>query len=108
MLVEIKKEGEFGCCKISQYICYGILVLVIFQLIGIVIGLLNMSGMQGLVMNSGFVFYFIVVVSLVIGIMFLMWFGEQIIECGIGNGILIIIFVGIVVGFLLVIVYIIE
>lgn len=57
-----------------------------------------MPGMQGLVLNPGFAFYFTAVVSLVTGTMFLMWLGEQITERGIGNGISIIIFAGIVAG----------
>ncbi len=57
-----------------------------------------MPGMQGLVINPGFAFYFTAVVSLVTGTMFLMWLGEQITERGIGNGISIIIFAGIVAG----------
>lgn len=95
-LAEIKKEGESGRRKISQYTRYGTLVLAIFQSIGIATGLPNMPGMQGLVINPGFAFYFTAVVSLVTGTMFLMWLGEQITERGIGNGISIIIFAGIV------------
>ncbi|XPE69787.1 hypothetical protein ACNKHP_10600 [Shigella boydii] len=64
--------------------------------IGIAIGLPNMPGMQGLVINPGSPFYFTAVVSLVTGTMFLMWLGEQITERGISNGISIIIFAGIV------------
>lgn len=97
-LAEIKKEGEAGRRKISQYTRYGTLVLAIFQSIGIATGLPNMPGMQGLVLNPGFAFYFTAVVSLVTGTMFLMWLGEQITERGIGNGISIIIFAGIVAG----------
>jgi len=97
-LAEIKKEGESGRRKISQYTRYGTLVLAIFQSIGIATGLPNMPGMQGLVINPGFAFYFTAVVSLVTGTMFLMWLGEQITERGIGNGISIIIFAGIVAG----------
>ena len=97
-LAEIKKEGESGRRKISQYPRYGTLVLAIFQSIGIATGLPNMPGMQGLVINPGFAFYFTAVVSLVSGTMFLMWLGEQITERGLGNGISIIIFAGIVAG----------
>ena len=97
-LAEIKKEGESGRRKISQYTRYGTLVLAIFQSIGIATGLPNMPGMQGLVINPGFAFYFTAVVSLVSGTMFLMWLGEQITERGLGNGISIIIFAGIVAG----------
>ena len=73
-------------------------MLAIFQSIGIATGLPNMPGMQGLVINPGFAFYFTAVVSLVTGTMFLMWLGEQITERGIGNGISILIFAGIVAG----------
>ncbi|MCS5960177.1 hypothetical protein LNP74_09885 [Klebsiella pneumoniae subsp. pneumoniae] len=73
-------------------------MLAIFQSIGIATGLPNMPGMQGLVINPGFAFYFTAVVSLVTGTMFLMWLGERITERGIGNGISIIIFAGIVAG----------
>ncbi len=73
-------------------------MLAIFQSIGIATGLPNMPGMQGPVINPGFAFYFTAVVSLVTGTMFLMWLGEQITERGIGNGISIIIFAGIVAG----------
>src|SRR5204862_112768 len=97
-LAEIKKEGESGRRKISQYTRYGTLVLAIFQSIGIATGLPNMPGMQGLVINPGFAFYFTAVVSLVTGTMFLMWLGEQITERGIGNGISIISLSGIVAG----------
>lgn len=97
-LAEIKKEGEAGRRKISQYTRWGTLVLAIFQSIGIAMGLPNMPGMQGLVIDPGLPFYFTAVVSLVTGTMFLMWLGEQITERGIGNGISIIIFAGIVAG----------
>ena len=97
-LAEIKKEGESGRRKISQYTRYGTLVLAVFQAIGIATGLPNMPGMQGLVINPGIAFYVTAVVSLVTGTMFLMWLGEQITERGIGNGISIIIFAGIVAG----------
>ncbi|WP_457913582.1 preprotein translocase subunit SecY [Candidatus Gillettellia adelgis] len=97
-LAEIKKEGEAGRRKLSQYTRYGTLILAIFQSIGISTGLPNMPGMQGLVVNLGFAFYFTAVVSLVTGTMFLMWLGEQITEHGIGNGISIIIFAGILAG----------
>ncbi|WP_440876326.1 preprotein translocase subunit SecY [Thalassotalea sp. PLHSN55] len=95
-MAELKKEGEAGRRKISQYTRYGTLVLAIIQSIAIARSLPEM--MQGLVMNAGFGFYFAAVVSLVTGTMFLMWLGEQITERGIGNGISIIIFAGIVAG----------
>ena len=95
-MAELKKEGEAGRRKISQYTRYGTLVLATVQSIAIAKSLPGM--MQGLVMNPGFGFYFAAVVSLVTGTMFLMWLGEQITERGIGNGISILIFAGIVAG----------
>lgn len=95
-LAELKKEGEAGRRKISQYTRYGTLVLATFQAIGIATGLPSM--IPGLVHNPGPSFYFVAVVSLVTGTMFLMWLGEQITERGIGNGISLIIFTGIVAG----------
>ena len=95
-LAELKKEGESGRRKINQYTRYGTLVLGTFQAIGIATGLPTM--MPGLVENAGMGFYTTAVVSLVTGTMFLMWLGEQITERGIGNGISIIIFVGIIAG----------
>jgi preprotein translocase subunit SecY len=95
-LAELKKEGESGRRKINQYTRYGTLVLGTFQAIGIATGLPSM--MPGLVVNTGLSFYITAVVSLVTGTMFLMWLGEQITERGIGNGISIIIFVGIIAG----------
>lgn len=95
-LAELKKEGESGRRKISQYTRYGTLFLAIFQSIGIATGLPGM--LPGLVVNPGYGFYFTAVVSLVTGTMFLMWLGEQVTERGIGNGISIIIFAGIVAG----------
>lgn len=95
-MAELKKEGEAGRRKISQYTRYGTLVLATIQSIAIARSLPEM--MQGLVMNVGFGFYFAAVVSLVTGTMFLMWLGEQITERGIGNGISILIFAGIVAG----------
>jgi preprotein translocase subunit SecY len=95
-LMELKKEGEAGKRKISQYTRYLTLMLAIFQSVGIATGLPNL--VQGLVVNPGIGFYFTAIVSLVTGTMFLMWLGEQITERGIGNGISIIIFAGIVAG----------
>ncbi|MCU8093813.1 preprotein translocase subunit SecY [Shewanella sp. SM20] len=96
VLAELKKEGESGRKKISQYTRWGTLVLGTFQSVGIATGLPNL--VPGLVVNIGFGFYFVAVVSLVTGTMFLMWLGEQITERGIGNGISILIFAGIVAG----------
>lgn len=97
-LAELKKEGESGRKKISQYTRYGTLALAIVQAIGVATGLPLIPGFAGVVMNPGFSFYFIASVSLVTGTMFLMWLGEQITERGVGNGISIIIFAGIVAG----------
>ena len=95
-MAELKKEDEAGRRKISQYTRYGTLVLATVQSIAIARSLPGM--MPGLVMDAGFGFYFAAVVSLVTGTMFLMWLGEQITERGIGNGISILIFAGIVAG----------
>lgn len=97
-LSEIKKEGASGIKKINTYTRYGTLFLSIFQAIGISTSLPNIPGMQGLVLCPGLSFYFISVISLVTGTMFLMWLGEQITNYGIGNGISMIIFSGIVSG----------
>ena len=94
-LEAIKKEGEAGRRKITQYTRYGTLGLAIFQSLGIAFAL---EGSQGLVISPGFGFRMTAVVSLVAGTMFLMWLGEQITERGLGNGISILIFAGIVAG----------
>lgn len=95
-MAELKKEGEQGRKKIAQYTRYGTLVLATTQAIAIATNLPSMA--PGLVVNPGFGFYFTAVVSLVTGTMFLMWLGEQITERGIGNGISVLIFTGIVAG----------
>jgi preprotein translocase subunit SecY len=94
-LEALRKEGESGRRKITQYTRYGTLALAIFQAIGISVAL---ESQQGLVIDPGLMFRFICVVSLVTGTMFLMWLGEQITERGLGNGISILIFAGIVAG----------
>jgi preprotein translocase subunit SecY len=94
-LEALKKEGESGRRKITQYTRYGTLVLGIFQSLGIALAL---EGSQGLVLDPGFGFRVTTVVSLVAGTMFLMWLGEQITERGLGNGISILIFGGIAAG----------
>jgi preprotein translocase subunit SecY len=98
-LEQLKKEGESGRRKITQYTRYGTVVLATFQAVGISIALQsqNVSGMP-VVIHSGVGFVITAAVSLVTGTMFLMWLGEQITERGIGNGISLIIFAGIVAG----------
>lgn len=97
-LSEIKKEGEVGRTKINQYTRYTTLVLALFQSIGIVTSLPKISGMNQIIIHPDFYFYFTAIIILVTGTMFLMWLGELITECGIGNGISIIIFIGIIAG----------
>ncbi len=91
----LKKEGEAGRRKITQYTRYGTLVLAVFQSLGIAIA---MESQAGLVLDPGLAFRLTTVVTLTTGTMFLMWLGEQITERGIGNGISLIIFAGIVSG----------
>lgn len=93
-LEQLKKEGESGRRKINQYTRYGTVILATFQAIGFAKYLASSD--VGLI--SGFGFYFVVTVTLVTGTIFLMWLGEQVTERGIGNGISIIIFSGIVAG----------
>lgn len=93
-LKELKKEGEAGRRKITQYTRYGTVALATFQAIGVSIALQN----QQVALTQGMGFIFTATVSLVTGTMFLMWLGEQITERGVGNGISIIIFAGIVAG----------
>ena len=94
-LEALKKEGEAGRRKITQYTRYGTLGLALFQSLGIALAL---EGSVGLVNNPGFGFRMTTVVSLTAGTMFLMWLGEQITERGLGNGISILIFGGIAAG----------
>jgi preprotein translocase subunit SecY len=93
-LKELKKEGESGRRKITQYTRYGTVALATFQAIGVSVALQN----QGVTITSGIGFVFTATVTLVTGTMFLMWLGEQITERGVGNGISMIIFAGIVAG----------
>ena len=96
---QIKKEGEAGRRKISQYTRYGTVVLATFQAIGISMALQNQTaGGLGVVINPGMSFVVITAITLVTGTIFLMWLGEQVTERGIGNGISLIIFAGIVSG----------
>jgi len=94
-LEQLKKEGEAGRRQITKYTRYGTVLLATFQALGIAIAL---EGQAGLVLDPGFAFRITAVTTLVAGTMFLMWLGEQITERGIGNGISIIIFAGIVAG----------
>ncbi len=94
-LEALRKEGESGRRKITQYTRYGTLLLGAFQALGIAVAL---ETQPGLVIDPGMFFRCVCVISLVTGTMFLMWLGEQITERGIGNGISIIIFAGIVAG----------
>lgn len=98
-LEQLKKEGESGRRKITQYTRYGTVILATFQALGISIALESQSaGGLPVVIDPGFAFRFTAVITLVTGTMFLMWLGEQITERGIGNGISLIIFAGIVAG----------
>jgi preprotein translocase subunit SecY len=98
-LEQLKKEGESGRRKITQYTRYGTVVLATFQAVGISIALQGQSaGGISMVSMQGPGFVLTATVSLVTGTLFLMWLGEQITERGIGNGISIIIFAGIVAG----------
>ena len=98
-LEQLKKEGEQGRRKITQYTRYGTVFLATFQALGISMALQGQSaGGAALVSQTGMGFVFTATVTLVTGTMFLMWLGEQITERGIGNGISMIIFSGIVAG----------
>ena len=97
-LKELKKEGESGRRTITKYTRWGTLLLGLVQASGIAYGLPNM--IPGLVdeANQGWQFIVVATISLTTGTMFLMWLGEQITERGIGNGISLLIFAGIVAG----------
>ena len=94
-LEQLKKEGETGRRKITQYTRYGTVFLALFQATGISIAL---ESQANLVLDPGLMFRLTTVTTLVTGTMFLMWLGEQITERGLGNGISIIIFAGIAAG----------
>ncbi len=94
-LEALRKEGESGRRKITQYTRYGTVFLSLFQATGISIAL---ESQPGLVLDPGLMFRVTAVTTLVTGTMFLMWLGEQITERGLGNGISIIIFAGIAAG----------
>lgn len=93
-LEQLKKEGEAGRRKISQYTRYLTVLLAFVQGTGMTVGLAN----QGVAFNPDLSFYVVAVVTFVTGAVFMMWLGEQVTERGIGNGISILIFAGIVAG----------
>ncbi|HWL81231.1 MAG TPA: preprotein translocase subunit SecY [Roseomonas sp.] len=96
-LETLKKEGEAGRKKLNQYTRYLTVVIAIFQAYGIAVGLEGMQGSFGpAVYNAGLFFRISCVATLVGGTLFLMWLGEQITARGVGNGISLIIFAGIV------------
>ncbi|MGD9504477.1 MAG: preprotein translocase subunit SecY [Syntrophobacteraceae bacterium] len=99
-LERLSKEGESGRKKITQYTRYGTVILSIIQGFGIAFGLQGMTGPGGesVVIFPGWGFRLITVITLTSGTAFIMWLGEQITERGIGNGISLIIFAGIVAG----------
>jgi preprotein translocase subunit SecY len=93
-LEQLKKEGESGRRKISQYTRYLTVVLAVIQATGMTVGMAN----QGMSYDTSILFYVIAITSLVTGAVFMMWLGEQITEKGVGNGISLLIFAGIVAG----------
>ena len=98
-LKQLRKEGESGRRKITQYTRYGTLVLATIQALGVAIALEGQqSTSMPVVIDPGISFRITAVITLVTGTMFLMWLGEQITERGVGNGISLIIFAGIVAG----------
>ncbi len=99
-LEKLSKEGELGRKKITQYTRYGTVVLSIIQALGISFFLERATAPGGapLVPNTGWGFRFLTVLTLTTGTAFVMWLGEQITERGVGNGISLIIFAGIVAG----------
>ncbi len=99
-LEQMKKEGESGRKKMNQYTRYLTVLLCIVQGYGIAVGLEAMTGSSGsAVIDPGYFFRFTTVVTLVGGTMFLLWLGEQITQRGVGNGVSLIIFAGIVAMF---------
>ncbi len=96
-LGKLAKEGETGRKKIIKYTRYGTVLIAAIQSFGIAVGLEGMSGGE-FVQNPGWSFRLITMITLTTGTVFLMWLGEQITERGIGNGISLIIFSGIVAG----------
>lgn len=98
-LEELKKEGEVGRMKINQYTRYLTVILATVQAYGLAVGLESMQGSGGsAVLDPGMFFRISTVITIVGGTIFLMWLGEQITSRGVGNGISLIIFAGIVAG----------
>src|SRR5579859_6281489 len=95
-LEKLQKEGELGRRKITQWTRYLTIILSVLQSFGIAEGLQQMQG--NIVINPGFGFVLMTIISLTTGTAFIMWLGEQITDRGIGNGMSLIIFAGIVVG----------
>ncbi len=95
-LERLAKEGDAGRKKITQYTRYGTVVLSVIQSFGIAIGLEGMQGGSLVLNGGGWMFRLMTVITLTAGTAFLMWLGEQITERGIGNGISLLIFAGIV------------
>ena len=93
-LEKLRKEGQAGQRIITKYTRWGTVVLALFQSLGASLALQS----QGVAVTPGFTFVFVATVSLTTGTMFLMWVGEQMTERGVGNGISMIIFAGIVAG----------
>ncbi len=91
-LEQLKKEGDAGRRKINQYTRYGTVALAFVQALAMSVSF------SGFAYNPGFTFFFVAVTTLVTGAVFMMWLGEQITEKGIGNGISLLIFAGIVAG----------
>jgi len=108
-LEALKKEGEAGRKKINQYTRYGTVLLAVFQSYGIAVGLESATGSGGsAVIDPGMFFRLTTVVTLTSGTIFLMWLGEQITQRGVGNGISLIIFAGIVANLPLALVQVLE
>ncbi|MCK4412635.1 MAG: preprotein translocase subunit SecY [Candidatus Eisenbacteria sp.] len=96
----LRKEGEAGRKKITQFTRYGTVLLAVIQSYGISIFLLSMGGtIPGLISMNPFAFQLLTMLTLTSGTVFVMWLGEQITERGIGNGISLIIFIGIIARF---------
>lgn len=100
-LERLKKEGEAGRKKITQYARYGTILISVVQGFAIAVGLESMTGPDGsmVVLDPGWSFRLMTVITLTSGTAFIMWLGERITERGIGNGISIIIFAGIIARF---------